>query len=61
MKERKIDILGISETRLPHTNLSYAFNDHKKYKCFASSNQDKPNGSGVAIIINKDLEKHVGI
>lgn len=60
MKERKIDILGISETRLPHTNLSYAFNDHKNYKCFASSNQDKPNGSGVAIIINKDLEKHVG-
>ena len=37
MKERNIDILGISKIKLPLTNLKYAFNNQSEYKCFASS------------------------
>jgi Exonuclease III len=56
MKERNIDILGISEIKLSLTNLKYAFNDQSEYKCFASSGQNKPYGNGVAIIIDKNLK-----
>ena len=60
MKEKKINILGISETKLSINNAHFAFKDHFNYKCFTSSSQNNNYGSGVAIIMNKDLAKHVG-
>ena len=59
MKEKKIDILGISETKLPQAVTKHVFKDNPKYKCFASSNEDKHIGGEVAIILTKELEKHI--
>lgn len=59
MKERNIDILGISETKLAHATTNFVFNNNPNYKCFTSSSENKNRGNGVAIIITKKLEKHV--
>jgi exonuclease III len=59
MIERNIDILGISETKLHDKDARFAFINHQKYKCFTSSNTENTYGSGVAILIEKGLSKHV--
>ena len=59
MLERKIDIMGLSETKLTQDNQNWAFNQQDEYQCYTSSNQYKPYGSGVALLIKKPLSKHV--
>ena len=59
MKERNIDILGISETKLAHTTTNFVFNNNSNYKCFTSSSENKNRNNRVALIITKELEKHV--
>src|SRR5438477_6980500 len=60
MESRDIDILGISETKLSINNKNYAFKNSLNYKCFLSVGSTQTYGSGVAIIMKKDLAKHVG-
>ena len=57
--ERNINILGISETKLHNKDACFAFTKHPKYKCFTSSNIENTYGSGVAILMEKNLSKHV--
>ena len=60
MEMRQINILGISETKISDSKLHFAFQDHRKYKCFASSPSTDTSANGVAIIMDKELAKHVG-
>ena len=62
MQNRNIDILGLSETKLNSNNQNFAFKNSSKYKCFSSakSKNMQTYGSGVAIIVEKELAKHVG-
>jgi exonuclease III len=58
--DKKIDILGLSETKLTPSNQTFAFNSSKdKYKCFPSSCPNNPRGAGVLLLIHKDLEKYI--
>ena len=62
MQTKNIDILGLSQTKFNSNNQNFAFKNSSQYKCFSSA---KPKGmqtygSGVAIIIEKELAKHVG-
>ena len=59
MKE-DIDIIGLSETKLNLANSDWAFKDYRnKFKCFSSTNSIHPQGSGVSLLIEKDMAKHV--
>ena len=60
MQERDIKILGISETKLTIDKAQFAFKDHPNYKFYSSSSLMHTNGSGVGLLIEKDLSKHVG-
>jgi len=59
MEKRNINILGISKIKLLTNNDNFAFKEHPNYKCFFSSKMKNTYGSGVAIIMNKKLAKHV--
>jgi exonuclease III/ribonuclease HI len=59
MNERRIDILGVSETKLHDKDTFFAFRDHPKYKCFTSSTTTNTFGNGVALLVEKNLAKHV--
>jgi len=58
--DKKLDILGLCETKLTQSNQIFAFNTNKdKYKCFPSSCPNNPRGAGVLLLVHKDLEKHI--
>ena len=57
--ERKICVLGISETKLTKENQKFAFNNTNQYKCFTSAGTIKPFGSGVILLVEKNLEHFV--
>jgi ribonuclease HI/endonuclease/exonuclease/phosphatase family metal-dependent hydrolase len=61
MQNRDINILGLSETKLNINNQNFAFRKSSKYKCFSSAKTENKlsYGSGVAIIMEKELAKHV--
>ena len=54
IKKQKIDILGLSETKLTCDNEQWAFKDQNEYKYFSSVNSDRPYGAGVALLIKKE-------
>ena len=60
IKGREINIIGISETKLSTEAARVAFATHSEYKCFASSTNNNTYGSGVAIVLKKELAKHIG-
>jgi exonuclease III len=57
--ERKISVVGISETKLTIDNQKFVFNNTKHYKCFSSAGTTKPMGSGVLLLIEKRLERFI--
>ena len=60
MIEENIDIIGLSETKLNSANSDWTFKDYRnKFKCFSSTNSIHPQGSGVSLLIEKDMAKHV--
>jgi ribonuclease HI/endonuclease/exonuclease/phosphatase family metal-dependent hydrolase len=59
MKEKGIDILGLSETKLTPLTAEYVGKNNPNYKCITSSGSNKHHGRGVAIIITKELEKYI--
>ena len=62
MEKRNINILGLSETKLNINSQNFAFKGSSKYKCFSSIKPENKYayGSGVAIVMEKELAKHVG-
>jgi exonuclease III len=60
LSEENIDIIGLSETKLNSANGDWAFKDYRsKFKCFSSTSDVHPQGSGVALLIEKEMAKHV--
>jgi exonuclease III len=60
IQQKKIDVLGLSETKLTTTEDIWTFNKHKTlYKCYSSSNPAHPFGAGVAILVKKNLAAHI--
>ena len=54
LKEKDIDIMGLSETKLTEANDRWAFHDHKnQYKCITSSNPENPFGAGTIVLIKE--------
>jgi ribonuclease HI len=57
--QRNFGILGLSETKLTISNQNFAFKDNDHYQCFSSAGQAKPYGSGVLLLIRKDIGKYI--
>ena len=58
--EKNVDIMGLSETKLTVANDIWAFRNYRnKYKCFSSSNPTHPQGSGVCLLVEKEMAKHI--
>ena len=58
--EENIDIIGLSETKLNSTNGDWAFKNYRnKFKCFSSTSPIHPQGSGVTLLVEKEMAKHV--
>jgi hypothetical protein len=57
--ERKIDIMGLCETKLSKENQHFAFADQKQYKCFSSAEPNNPRSAGVALLIRKNIERFI--
>src|SRR2546421_8793664 len=55
----KIDIIGLSETKLNQTASKYIFKNNKHYKAFFNNDSDSPMGSGVGLIISNDYAKFI--
>ncbi|RHZ48528.1 hypothetical protein Glove_547g45 [Diversispora epigaea] len=53
------DIVGISETKLKELATNFAFKEQSIYKCFWSFNDSEPRGTGVGLLIKKDIAKHI--
>ena len=59
IKDEKIDILGLSETKLTQEVADFTFKNQDNYKVFHSCNNDQPYGSGVSILVHKKLERNI--
>jgi hypothetical protein len=56
---RNIGILGLSETKLTVNNQEFAFKDNNYYRSFSSAGQVKPYGSGVLLLVRKDIGRYI--
>ena len=56
---RDIGILGLSETKLTESNQNFAFKNSEHYQRFSSAGHFKPYGSGVLLLIRKDIGKYI--
>src|SRR5215213_6433247 len=54
-----IDVLGISETRLPPKSAKYCYPFPKDYHGWWDCDPDHPNSAGVGLILSPFLTKHV--
>jgi exonuclease III len=59
LETHNFDIVGISETKLKESATNFAFKEQAIYKCFWSSNDLEPRGTGVGLLIKKDIAKHI--
>ncbi|RHZ51293.1 hypothetical protein Glove_481g74 [Diversispora epigaea] len=59
LETHNFDIVGISETKLKESATNFAFKEQDIYKCFWSSNDLEPRGTGVGLFIKKDIAKHI--
>jgi len=58
-KEKKIDIIGITETKLNRNNGKICMNNIDSYKTWWETNEDNTMGSGVGIMVKSELAKHI--
>src|SRR3954451_21077781 len=56
LETHNFDIVGISETKLKESATNFAFKEQATYKCFWSSNDLEPRGTGVGLLIKKILQ-----
>ena len=59
LKKSKIDIMGLSETKLTSRAAAFSFKDQDDYKGFHTCNDNSPYGAGTSILVQKHLAKHV--
>jgi exonuclease III len=59
LESNNFDIVGISETNLNESAARFAFKEQTTYKCFWSCNDKEPRGSGVGLLIKKEIAKHI--
>ena len=57
--EEKIDILGLSETKLTQDTTKFSFKNQDEYKVFHTYNNNSPYGSGVSILVHRRLERNI--
>src|SRR5215212_11179261 len=58
-KEKKIDIIGITEIKLNRNNGKICMNNIDSYKTWWETNEDNTMGSGVGIMVKSELAKHI--
>src|SRR5688572_20743331 len=58
-KEKKLDIIGITETKLNRNNGKICMNNIESYKTWWKTNKDNTMGSGVGIMVKSKLAKHI--
>jgi ribonuclease HI/endonuclease/exonuclease/phosphatase family metal-dependent hydrolase len=58
-KEKKIDIIGITETKLNRNNGKICMNNIDSYKTWWETNEENTMGSGVGIMVKSELAKHI--
>ena len=58
-KEHKIDIIGITETKLNRNNSKICMNNIESYKTWWESAEDNPISAGVGIMVKNDLSKYI--
>src|SRR5215213_9812650 len=58
-KENKIDIIGITETKLNKNNGKICMNNIESYKTWWESADDNSSGAGVGIMVKNELSKHI--
>lgn len=59
MELNKIQILGLSETKLKDNTAKYCFKQHKDYITYFDNNSTTPHGTGVGLIIHNTIAKYV--
>jgi exonuclease III len=59
IQERHLDIIGLSETKLTVDNQHFAFQNNSTYKCLSSVSKNNSRGSGVILLIHRDIEKFI--
>jgi hypothetical protein len=59
IKQRNIGIMGLCETKLTENNQNFAFKNSEHYQSFSSAGQSKPYGSGVLLLVRKDIGKYI--
>jgi exonuclease III len=57
--KRNIGVLGLSETKLTESNQKFAFKKNDYYQSFSSAGHLKPYGSGVLLLIRKDIGRYI--
>ena len=57
--KKKIDILGLSETKLTQRSAEFTFKDQNIYKVFHTCNDTTPRGAGVSILVHEKLAKNI--
>src|SRR5438876_12250847 len=59
LKEYKIDILDLSETKLTYEIAKYSFKDQDEYKTFHACNDKSPYSAGVSLLVHKSMSKNI--
>src|SRR5438132_9563033 len=59
IKNNKIHIMGISETKLNYNNAKFLYKNETEYQAWFSKEKTNTMGSGVALIIHNNIAKHV--
>ena len=58
-KRQKIDILGLSETKLNSRSADFSFKDQDEYKKFYTCDDNSPSSTGIIILVHKTLAKNI--
>src|SRR5438876_8279021 len=59
LKEHKIDILGLSKTKLTYETAKYSFKDQDEYKTFHACNDESSYSAGVSLLVHKSMSKNI--
>src|SRR5438552_10387317 len=59
LKEHKIDILGLSKTKLTYETAKYSFKDQDEYKTFHACNDESPYSTGVSLLVKNQCQKNI--
>ena len=58
-KRQKIDIIGLSETKLNNISADFSFKDQNEYKKFFTCDDNSPSSAGIIILVHKTLAKNI--